>query len=76
MQNFDGRITDPAVPRAEAEALVGDATRVGELLLDRYARAQRLHPRLAAGSRLLSVLDPLPRLMVELNEFSPSLLAG
>ncbi|MFI7741759.1 phenylacetate--CoA ligase family protein [Kocuria rhizosphaericola] len=40
------------------------------------ARAQREHPRLAAGSRLFSALDPLPHLVAELNDFAPSLLAG
>ncbi|HET6530001.1 MAG TPA: AMP-binding protein [Actinoplanes sp.] len=40
------------------------------------ARAQRQHPRLAAGSKLMSALDPLPKLVAELNGFAPSLLAG
>lgn len=40
------------------------------------ARAQRQHPRLAAGARLFSALAPLPQLVTELNEFSPSMLAG
>ncbi|WP_087872592.1 phenylacetate--CoA ligase family protein [Arthrobacter globiformis] len=40
------------------------------------ARAQRQHPRLAAGARLFSALAPLPQLVTELNEFAPSLLAG
>jgi phenylacetate-coenzyme A ligase PaaK-like adenylate-forming protein len=40
------------------------------------ARAQRQYPRLAAGSRLFSALDPLPTLVRELNEFRPAMLAG
>jgi phenylacetate-coenzyme A ligase PaaK-like adenylate-forming protein len=40
------------------------------------ARAQRQYPRMAAGSRLFSALDPLPTLVRELNEFRPALLAG
>jgi phenylacetate-coenzyme A ligase PaaK-like adenylate-forming protein len=40
------------------------------------ARAQRQYPRLAAGSRLFSALDPLPILVRELNEFRPAMLAG
>ncbi len=40
------------------------------------ARAQRQHPRLAAGSRLFSALEPLPTLVRELDEFRPAMLAG
>lgn len=82
MADSDRWVADPAIAWEVIQEFVSDPHRVGEPSDGHFAdaagiaRAQHPHPRLAAGARLFSALAPMPQLVTELNEFSPSMLAG
>lgn len=82
MADSDRWVADPAVAWEVIQEFVPDPHRVGEPSGGHFAgaagiaRAQRQHPRLAAGARLFSALAPLPQLVTELNAFTPTMLAG